>query len=126
MRRLVIGALALALGVSAVGVARARGTTPGAHPATTTPVPAACADGGQKQRAHATGRRQGGAMVDSAWAAVHQACAELPRVEQEVREAIAQHQPPANASDVIKCRSTGFEIGAEDELSRLGATCNGN
>lgn len=126
MRPVVIGALALALGISAVGLAGAKGNAPDAGQAHATPVPAACADGGQKQRAHTTGRRQGASMVDSAWAAVHQACAELPHVEQVVRDAIAHNQPPPGASEAVKCRSTGFEIGAEDELSRLGATCNGN
>jgi hypothetical protein len=97
-----------------------------AQAATTTPVPAACADGGQKERSHHTGRLQGASMVDQAWNAVHQECCELGHVEQEVRDAIAHNQPPAGASEVVKCRSTGFEIGAEDELTRLGATCNGN
>jgi len=126
MSRAVIGALALALVASVVTAARAKESAPGARQVTAAPVPAACADGGQKQRAHMTGRRQGGATVDQAWAAVHQACAELPHVEQVVRGTIAHNQPPAGASEVVKCRSTGFEIGAEDELSRLGATCHGN
>ena len=126
MKRAVIGVLALALVASVVTAARARESAPGARQDAAAPVPAACADGGRKERAHMTGRRQGGAMVDQAWAAVHQACAELPHVEQVVRDTIARNQPPAGASEAVKCRSTGFEIGAEDELSHLGATCNGN
>jgi hypothetical protein len=126
MSRGLAAALALVLVASGLTSAFAREPARGAPEPAAVPVPAACADGGPKQRAHVTGRRQGASMVQSAWAAVHRACAELAHVEQVVHDAIAHNQPPAGASEVVKCRSTGFEIGAEDELSRLGATCSGN
>ncbi len=123
MKRGLVTALALAIVAIAapLGSALADGGSAAGTPAAA--VPAACADGGPKQRAHETGRRQGGAMVASAWAAVQRECAALAHVVEVVHDAIAHHQPPASASDVVKCRSTGFEEGAEEELSRLAVQC---
>lgn len=62
-------------------------------------------------------------MVASAWAAVDRDCAALPHVVEVVHDAIAHHRPPASASDAVKCRSAGFEDGAEEALSRLEVQC---
>ena len=104
--------------------------TPAGGAATVTPssatVIATCADGGRKQRAYESGRLQGGSLVESAWEAVDRDCAERPHVDQVVRDALAHHVPPAQASEAVKCRSAGFENGALDGLADLAAACSNN
>jgi hypothetical protein len=123
MNRRLVTALALAVVAIAAPLGGALADGGSAAGTSAAAVPAACADGGPKQRAHEAGRRQGAAMVASAWAAVERECAALAHVEEVVRDAIAHHRPPASASDVVKCRSTGFEGGAEEELTHLAAQC---
>jgi hypothetical protein len=86
-------------------------------------IPAECADGGRKAKAHETGRQQGSSFVEAAWASAKRDCSARGRVEQAVREALAHRAPPARASEVVMCRNAGFETGAQDALMRILATC---
>jgi hypothetical protein len=109
-----VGSCALWLGVAGVATAA---------PA---PVPAVCADGGQRAHAHELGRRQGRAIVDRAWATLRRDCAEAARLDRVVREALARRVDPAAASETTKCRNTGLEAGANDALAEIAAACTGN
>jgi len=99
------------------------GTAAAAAPRT--PIPASCADGGQNQRAHETGRRQGSNLVESAWAAVKRDCRQRARVEQSVRDALGRRVTPAGASEALTCRDTGFRAGATEALADIEAACTG-
>ena len=89
-------------------------------------APATCADGARKERAHETGRLQGISLVEQTWTAVHKDCAQRARVEQAVRDALSKRSVPAGASELMKCRNTGFETGASEALAKIAATCTEN
>jgi hypothetical protein len=115
MSRLVSMGLVVSLGLG--GVAAADPSTASA------PV---CADGGRLQRAHEMGRRQGAALVESAWNTVDRDCAQLARLERVVHQALDRRSAPAGASETSRCRESGFRVGALEALAHVAATCTGH
>lgn len=87
--------------------------------------PSSCVDGGRKQRAHETGRKQGSSFAEAAWAAAERDCRQRARVERSVRDALARTTTPPEANETVRCRGTGFEAGANDVLARIAAACTG-
>jgi hypothetical protein len=117
VKRTLVGLCALWLGSAAVS---------GRAAADPTPVPAACADGARKARAHELGRRQGHAIVESAWSTLRQDCSQRDQLDRTVRDALARRATPAAASETWRCRNSGLEAGANDRLANVAAACTGN
>ena len=107
----------MALSLGLLGTAVAAAAAPASAPV--------CADGGDLQRVHEAGHRQGVALVESAWAALDRDCGQRARLERMVQAALDRRSAPAGGSESSRCRDSGFRAGAQAALAHVAAACTG-
>jgi len=81
-----------------------------------------CVGDPRLERAYRAGFQGGVSLVDRAWR-TGDGCADLPRIERVVLDALSRLVVPPGASAYVRCRATGVGDGADKQLYLLRSAC---